>query len=209
MPYNNYKAEIELEYARDRIDYNPNTGELIWKMRPECDFDSIRIAKSWNTKFAGKLAFNYIDKSKGKPSGLVGTFRSMRISAHVIAWFLHHGEWPRLLIDHINGNPLDNRIDNLREATFRENKINACRNGNNTSGVSGVSWHKGAQKWVAYISNYGKRINLGTFVFFEDAVKARKEAEKKYGYSKRHGEEALPTEALVAQVVLNRIEARQ
>ena len=51
---------------------------------------------------------------------------------------------------------------------------------NNTSGIKGVCWNKNYQKWFAYIKINQKSINLGYFINFDDAVKARKEAEEKY-----------------------------
>ena len=51
---------------------------------------------------------------------------------------------------------------------------------NNTSGVKGVSWNKEKEAWDAYIGIHGKRIRLGRYAKFEDAVKARKRAEEEY-----------------------------
>lgn len=51
---------------------------------------------------------------------------------------------------------------------------------NNTSGVKGVSWNKEKEAWDAYINIHGKRIRLGRYTKFEDAVKARKSAEEEY-----------------------------
>ena len=51
---------------------------------------------------------------------------------------------------------------------------------NNTSGAKGVSWNKSRQLWEAYITIHGKRINLGRYADFTEAVKVRKEAEEKY-----------------------------
>ena len=51
---------------------------------------------------------------------------------------------------------------------------------NNTSGVKGVSWSKSRQLWETYIQIHGKRINLGRYADFTEAVKVRKEAEEKY-----------------------------
>lgn len=83
-------------------------------------------------------------------------------------------------IDHINHCVYDNRKSNLRIVTHSQNMRNHKIHINNSSGVSGVSWHKKANKWWAYINVDGKRINLGYFDKFEDAVKARKNAEEKY-----------------------------
>jgi hypothetical protein len=51
---------------------------------------------------------------------------------------------------------------------------------NNTSGVKGVSWNKEKNAWDAYINIHGRRIRLGRYANFEDAVKARKRAEEEY-----------------------------
>ena len=97
--------------------------------------------------------------------------------------FLHRiimGEPEDLVIDHINRNPLDNRRDNLRIVSIQENLMNQGINKNNKSGVSGVSWNKKRNKWVAKIMYKNKHIFLGRFEKLEDAGKARKDAEIKY-----------------------------
>lgn len=83
-------------------------------------------------------------------------------------------------IDHINHNVSDNRKTNLRSVTKSQNSMNNKLRQDNTSGVTGVYWHKQTNKWCAYIDVASKRIYLGEFDNFEDAVKARKEAEEKY-----------------------------
>ena len=85
-------------------------------------------------------------------------------------------------IDHIHGKETrnDNRKSNLRPCTHSENIMNAGLRGNNTSGVTGVSWSKQHQKWIAWITYKNNVIHLGLFDNFEDAVKVRKEAEDRY-----------------------------
>ena len=87
-----------------------------------------------------------------------------------------------LVIDHINGDKLDNRRKNLRFCTQKQNSRNISNQKNNTSGVIGVSRIKQAKgyKWRARIMVNRKEINLGHYERFEDAVKARLEGEKKY-----------------------------
>lgn len=85
-----------------------------------------------------------------------------------------------LIVDHINGNKLDNRKSNLRICTKNKNPINCDIYKNNTSGEKGVYWNKKLQKWVAAIQCNNQPHHLGVFENFEDAVKARKEAEDKY-----------------------------
>lgn len=87
-----------------------------------------------------------------------------------------------LMPDHIHGKGTryDNRKSNLRIATKQQNGMNAALSKNNTSGVTGVIWHKRDNVWQARIKVNYKYIHLGYFNSFEDAVKARKEAEEKY-----------------------------
>ena len=82
---------------------------------------------------------------------------------HRLAWLYVHGHWPIGDLDHINGNPADNRITNLREATAAQNLANSRKPITNRSGYKGVSWHSGAKKWQAHIRHNGRRIYLGLF----------------------------------------------
>lgn len=87
-----------------------------------------------------------------------------------------------LYIDHIHGNKTrnDNRKSNLRIATPSQNMMNKPLLKNNTSGITGVSWNKRKGKWESYITIDNKRKGLGYFTNFDDAIEARKAAEKKY-----------------------------
>ena len=80
--------------------------------------------------------------------------------------------------DHINRNPFDNRKINLRKATPEGSARNHTIRKDNTSGTSGVYWHKGAKKWTAEIGLNGKMKYLGAFNTYEEAVEARIKAEK-------------------------------
>lgn len=86
-----------------------------------------------------------------------------------------------MCVDHINGNTLDNRKNNLRICTNRENTSNRTKLGtNNTSGILGVRFDNRRNKWYADIQYKGKCIFLGYFNIKEDAIKARIDAEKSY-----------------------------
>lgn len=88
--------------------------------------------------------------------------------------------WPPQMLDHINGVKSDNRIANLRSADHAKNAQNLKRTANNTSGAIGVVWHKLGKKWQANIVVGKKTIYLGLFEDFNDAVAARRAAEKLY-----------------------------
>lgn len=105
---------------------------------------------------------------------------------HRLLWLLVTGETPNI-VDHINGNRLDNRFKNLRNVSMPENNKNMPRPKNNTSGFVGVTLHKPSQKWVAQISVNKKWVYLGFYGSFADAVEARKQANKKYNFHQNHG----------------------
>lgn len=101
--------------------------------------------------------------------------------------YLHHliiGKKEGLVIDHVNGDKLDNRAKNLRHVSQRENCLNRKLNKNNTSGHKGVLFDSRINKWCARISPYGKYIHLGSFTSLEGALRSRKEAEIAYGWNK-------------------------
>lgn len=84
------------------------------------------------------------------------------------------------LVDHISGNRLDNRVENLRIVNRQQNRTNSGIRSNNTSGHTGVTWDKSKRKWVAQIQIGGKTKHLGRYTDIEKAIKARTEAEEKY-----------------------------
>ena len=85
-----------------------------------------------------------------------------------------------MVVDHINGDTLDNRKCNLRICTQQENLMNRPKPKNNTSGRKGVYWDKTYNKWKVCIKINGKQKHLAYFDNKEDAVKLREEAEAKY-----------------------------
>ena len=93
---------------------------------------------------------------------------------------LHHLLSPYLnnyVVDHKNGNKLDNQKHNLRICLQSDNTKNHTTHKTSTTGVSGVTWNKKNQNWRVRI---GTNISVGSFANFEDAVNARKSAEEKY-----------------------------
>lgn len=111
---------------------------------------------------------------------------------HRLAVLYMTGEHPTGEVDHINGDRLDNRWNNLRVCDSFANSRNQGVRKDCTSGVRGVNYNtcsttRSDKRWVARISHKGKRILLGNFLTFEEAVRARKNAEIEYGYHKNHG----------------------
>lgn len=159
---------ITQDYLRDCFDYE--NGKLYWKHRPATHFIDVWRQRIFNARFLGKEAGTIV-------SGyLMVNFSSKRLSVHRLVFLLHHGYLPSV-VDHINGNPLDNRIENLREATHSKNLQNMKTPSSNTSGRKGVSWNKKSWRWIAYIRADGKLKHLGSFKDISDAIRCRESAE--------------------------------
>lgn len=167
------------EKIRELLRYEPETGRLFWKERPNDMFNLPREHIRWNSRYADKEAFASCQSNGYR----IGHIHSRKYYAHRVIWVLIHGDWPRCEIDHINGINGDNRIENLREASKAQNQRNKGMMANNTSGFKGVSWNSRAKKWQALIAKGGKNRNLGQFDTPEAAHAAYCEAAKKY-----HGE---------------------
>lgn len=115
----------------------------------------------------------------------------VRLLRHRIIWEMHNGPIPDgMEIDHINHVPGDDRIENLRMVTTKENKKNLPKTSLNTSGVVGVYWRQERGRisgWQAFIYVNGKKKYLGIYGDWFEAVCARKSANQKYGYHLNHG----------------------
>jgi hypothetical protein len=105
---------------------------------------------------------------------------------HRVIFFMHHGYLPDV-IDHIDGDILNNKIENLRPATHTQNMRNTKLSSRNNSGVKGVNWDKKSNKWRVHISVDGKTKTFGRFKDMELAELIAIEArDKYYGEFARH-----------------------
>ena len=91
------------------------------------------------------------------------------------------------IVDHANGDGLDNRRRNIRVTCPTGNMRNRRLNENNRSGTPGVCWAKDTRKWQAQIKDNGRAIYLGQFDQLRDAVIARQAAEKVLAFHPNHG----------------------
>ena len=154
-------------YLTEVLDYNAETGKFVWKKPASHQMHSGDEAKTQN---ASGYVFICAD--------------GVRYKAHRLAWLYHYGEWPSdetPQTDRINGDRADNRIANLRLVTKVKNSRIS-----NTSGYPGVFLIKATGKRRAYTGNRcGKYISLGCYDTREEAIAARKQAEKKLEYITR------------------------
>lgn len=151
-----YEDILSVKLLRDVFDYEPNTGVLTWKFRPG-------LRKEWYTKWlnkpAGSLnAYGYLVVNLTSFS-----VDGKQIIAQVsrICWTVYHGAWPVGQIDHKDRNTQNNRIQNLRDATFSQNRMNEVRFGE--TGFKGVYERKDTGKFSAKIQKDGHILRLGQF----------------------------------------------
>lgn len=142
----------------------------------------------WATRPARRVKIGDVAGYKNNQGYLVVRFSGKQWKVHRIIWEIHNGIIPdNMEIDHINHKRDDNRIENLRITSRRVNSMNIAIGSANSSGCMGVSWIDRISKWQVYIGVNGKQIYIGVFENFEDAVLARKSAEKIYRFHKNHG----------------------
>jgi hypothetical protein len=158
-----------VEYLRECFDYDPETGELRWKVRPIEHFPTKNVWAISNAKYAGRTAgwFSY----KGYCCVMI---KGRSCVSHRVIWKLVTNEEPPPMLDHVNGSRADNRWRNLRAANWWEQAHNRKLVKHNTSGYRGVS-HKGG-RWHARIGVNGSMRHLGCFAAAEEASRAYENA---------------------------------
>lgn len=157
---NKYKLWLEDEHGLYGIGYCANTGREFY-----FDMDNYDQIKDYNW---------YDDCGKG-----YHRVRACNLGDNTK--ILMHQLLFDKSCDHEDKNAMNNRKYNIRKATHRENSMNCKTRKNNTSGVTGVTWHNGENKWIARInSSANHRIVLGHFNNKQDAIIARLKAENEY-----------------------------
>lgn len=163
------------EYLREVFDYD---GEnLIWKWRGD-------VPPKCNGNFAGKVA-GYIEVAKSGYIKLRCRLNGKNYTVARLIWIRQAGEYP-VEIDHIDGNALNNRIENLRSVSSMENHRNYKVYASNKSGYPGVCWDKDQGKWMVTVSGLRGRY-WGRFKELDDAIAVAKAVHKENGYHKNHG----------------------
>lgn len=167
----------DFQDLRTQFIYDEETGSLSYRSKVRI-YRSPKGEAGWITPGVSTqyrmVNVSYINK---KPE---------RVFAHRVAWKLMTAEEPPDVIDHIDGNGLNNEWSNLRDGSDGENSKNKRMSKSNTSGFNGIVYYRNA--WVAYVVDNGRKIHLGTFDTPEKAGMVAKNERLKRGYTKRHGE---------------------
>jgi hypothetical protein len=135
-----YRNDLTQDRLRDALRYDSESGEFIWNIPSRYKPELI------GAKAGSVSRYGYIEIRIGR----------RLYKAHRLAWLYVHGRWPDDALDHIDGNRQNNRIANLREASYAENSQNHSLRRNNSSGHQGVCFDALRGKWVAQL-NVGKR----------------------------------------------------
>lgn len=152
------------EFIRSILDYDAKTGLFTWRARAEC---SALRNSIWTGRAAGTNIHGYIQIS------IYVDGQSVAIYAHRIAWLYIYGEWPQELLDHIDGDKTNNRIGNIREASYSENACNRPKRSDNKTGYTGVAFRKNRNKWEGKITVRQKTVWRKLFNTAEEAHAAR------------------------------------
>lgn len=164
------------KYLHTLFNYDPDTGTLTWKERI---LGGRGTNVSFNTRYAGQSvgALNSCGHRQVRVEGRLTT-------VHRIAWKMMTGKDPTNQIDHINGNPDDNRWNNLREATQLHNTWNQKMRSTNTTGHTNIYRlnvkRASSKKFIVIMSVESRPTTIGAFVTLEEAMAAREAALAKY-----------------------------
>lgn len=167
------RTDLTFDYLIDHFSYDPDSGRF-WRIKR---YDSWGKRVDCNNAITSKNNRGYFWTNIGRRMFLV----------HRLIYLFMTGQHPTHEIDHINGDRLDNRWVNLRHVTPFENARNQGNRVDNTSGCRGVTLNINSNKWVARISHEGIRYSLGYFRTKEEAIEARKKAERELKYHENHG----------------------
>ena len=180
------KPTITRELLWELLDYDPDTGVLIWKERKTgSPYWRDQDARTFNTRYAGKQAGALVRYSR---SGLFR--RSIKIfqqnfRSYRIIWVMMTGEWPKEGIDHIDQDSTNDKWQNLREATHSQNAKNLPMSKANNSGHVGVSKKKNG-RYRCRIQVNGVEI-CTTCETEKEAIAQRKKWNQMYGFTENHG----------------------
>jgi len=178
--------KLTTEIVQELLDYDPETGVFTWKSRGREGFKTERGWKAWSARFSWAPA-GYIDTdATGYPRVRIKLLGAIYYGSRLA--FLWMGKDLPDQVDHLDRDSLNNRWSNLAASNSAENGKNLSMRRNNTSGVTGVSWHRAAGKWLARVELGGENYHLGYFDDINDAAAAVSAFYAANGFTDGHGQ---------------------
>jgi len=165
------KNELTYQYLSELFEIVAETGVLRWRSRVDDHFSDKHAAKRWNARYANTSAGSL--DAHGYVRVRIG---GLSYAAHRIIFALNEGvglEQVPNVIDHIDGDPSNNRPSNLRSASYRNNAYNRLANSAKYGGCKGAYYDPRSGNWAARImAPSGAQISLGIFNTKEEAAAA-------------------------------------
>lgn len=161
---------LSLDRLNQVLTYNPETGVFNWK---QAISNRVHVGAE-----AGAITRN--------------GYRMIRVDgenlyAHRLAWMFVHGQMPDRIIDHVNLDRDDNRIENLRECDHSENNCNSYLRRDSPSGIKGVGWDSHREKWACSVRHRGRRLRKRFDTLAEAENWVRSVRESLHGEFVNHG----------------------
>lgn len=169
---NNPRPTPSQERLKELLSYDPISGVMTW------------VNHKNRTDLNGKPLGR-----KRKGGYLCASVDGETYSVHRLVYKYMTGNEPNI-IDHIDGNPSNNKWDNLRSVTRQQNNLNIVLPKDNKSGAIGVFYHESQNRYHANVRINGRSFHIGSYSTKAEAVAARGAANKLLGFSERHGDAA-------------------
>lgn len=162
---------IEIGDLRSKLRYCPDSGKCFWVTASMCGRGRVRVS-------AGDEAGTSMVRDGRVIICALGT----RLMRYRVAWALTYGHWPDGCVDHVDGDPSNDRIENLRIASVSQNIANSTLRSDNKSGLKGVTLCRETGRWKAQIGTHGRTKHIGRFDTVAEAHAAyMAEAQRVFG----------------------------
>lgn len=162
--------DLNAAKVREMFEYDPLTGRLTWRTDRRCGRGRISALAGTEAGTQRPTGYRLVNIG-GKP-----------MLTHRLAWLHFHGQWPQHDVDHLNGDPSDNRLANLRDVPHIVNLQNRrkAQKGRKHGSLMGTAWHAGTRKWRALIMVGGRQKSLGYYATEEEAHQAYIAGKRRY-----------------------------
>lgn len=176
---NGNTSHLSVDLINELIEYDKDDGSFTWRRRSIDYFPCERTCNGWNSRYAGEKA-GCIAKTKNNSYRKITLFKKM-FHASDLALLLSTGEWPNGVVVHVDGDTTNDALRNLKVVEYREAYTSNKVYKNNTTGHKGI-YASGNGFFTVQVSYHGKQYHVMRTNDIDEAILARKKAEKDFGY---------------------------